>query len=256
MELEIDQIYCIDALELLRQLPSHSVDMLLTDPPYGISYKNHFTTRPHPKIIGDDGLDFETLANQCYRVLKSDTHAYFFTRFDRYPRHFQALEQAGFRVKNCLVIEKRTVGGIGDLYGNFSNNAEWVIFCQKGRRLFSQTQLLKNKKAGIFLGRNRPKVAEYKTRFPACWFGPEYPKATYNSTWQKAHGIYHPTIKDQECLEWLIQISTAPGELIVDPFMGSGSTALAAQHTGRHFIGSEIDRQYYELSIRRLQNTE
>ena len=95
MELELDQIYCIDALELLRQLPNHSVDMLLTDPPYGISYKNHFTTRPHPKIIGDDGLDFETLANQCYRVLKPDTHAYFFTRFDQYPRHFQALEQAG-----------------------------------------------------------------------------------------------------------------------------------------------------------------
>ena len=53
-----------------------------------------------------------------------------------------------------------------------------------------------------------------------CWFGKEYPKATYNSVWQKKHQIYHPTIKNAEFLSWLIQISSQPGELIFDGFRG------------------------------------
>lgn len=55
-------------------------------------------------------------------------------------------------MKNCMVVEKGTVGGIGDLKGSFANNAEWIIFCQKGRRVFNHTKLLKNKKkAGVFI---------------------------------------------------------------------------------------------------------
>lgn len=71
-----------------------------------------------------------------------NSHAYFFTRFDCYPYHFQCLQEAGFTIKNCLVIEKGTLGGIGDLKGSYASSAEWVIFCQKGRRVFNSTTLL------------------------------------------------------------------------------------------------------------------
>lgn len=56
------------------------------------------------------------------------------------------MKQAGFTVKNCLVVEKGTIGGIGDLTGSYANNAEWIIFCQKGRRTFQHTTLLENRK--------------------------------------------------------------------------------------------------------------
>jgi site-specific DNA-methyltransferase (adenine-specific) len=248
-----NQIYLGDCLELLPKIPDGSVSLILTDPPYGISYQNHFSNRKHSMLEGDTGIDYERFAKESYRILKENAHAYFFTRFDCYPYHYQYLKEAGFVIKNCLVIEKGTIGGIGDLGGSFANNGEWVIFCQKGRRIFNHTTLLKNrKKEGSRFHRGREPSKKYKTRFNSCWFGKEYPKATYHSTWQKQNRIYHPTIKNVECLSWLIQISSLPGELVFDGFMGTGSTALAAMAAGRDYLGAEIDRGYYETARRRI----
>lgn len=183
--------------------------------------------------------------------MQDNAHAYFFTRFDCYPYHYDCLKQAGFFVKNCLIVEKGTVGGIGDLQGSYANNAEWLIFCQKGRRVFNHTTLLLNRCAGLPHKDGKP-YKKYKTRFPTCWFGEEYPKATYNATWQKKHQIYHPTIKNAVFLSWLIQISSQPGELVFDSFMGTGSTAVAAILSGRNYLGAEISPVYYEMAQRRI----
>ena len=91
--------------------------MILTDPPYGISYQNCYSHKKHPKLEGDSGIDYELFAVESYRILQENAHAYFFTRFDCYPYHYQCLEQAGFIIKNCLIVEKGTIGGIGDLRG-------------------------------------------------------------------------------------------------------------------------------------------
>ena len=127
----INRIFQEDCLELMKQLPDKCVSLILTDPPYGISYQNQFCISPHPVLAGDTGIDYAKFAKESYRILKANSHAYFFTRFDCYPYHFHCLRAAGFSIKNCLVIEKGTLGGIGDLKGSFANNAEWVIFCQK-----------------------------------------------------------------------------------------------------------------------------
>ncbi len=250
----VNQVYCMDCLSLMEKIPDEAVSMILTDPPYGISYQNQFTTRKHDILEGDGGIPYERFAKESYRILKQNTHAYFFTRFDCYPYHYNCLKNAGFSVKNCMVIEKGTVGGIGDLKGSFANNVEWIIFCQKGRRVFNHTTLLENKKKeGTLYHRGREPSKKYKTRFNVCWFGEDYPKATYNSMWQKKNQIYHPTVKNVECLSWLIQISSMPGELIFDGFMGTGSTALAAIQTERNYLGSEIDSGYFQLIQRRLK---
>lgn len=244
----------MDCFELMSQIPDQTVSMILTDPPYGISYQNQFTSKKHLVLKGDEGIPYEIFANESYRILKENAHAYFFTRFDCYPYHYGCLKQAGFSVKNCMVIEKGNIGGIGDLKGSFANNAEWVIFCQKGRRNFNHTTLLENKaKENTCSHKGREPSKKYKTRFNACWFGCGYPKATYHSAWQKHNQIYHPTIKNAECLSWLIQISSGPGDLIFDGFMGTGSTALAAVRTGRNYLGSEIDPGYFEMIQKRLQ---
>ena len=249
-----NRIFQMDCLELLARMDDESVDMVLTDPPYGIGYQNHFTQRRHPPITGDTGIDYERFALESWRVLKEDRHAYFFTRFDCYPHHYACLTRAGFAVKNCMVVEKGSIGGIGDLRGSYANNAEWVIFCQKGRREFNHTTLLPNrKKEGTRFHPGRNPSKRYKTRFNACWFGAEYPKSTCNSGWQSKYQIYHPTIKNAEFLSWLIQISSQPGELIFDGFMGSGSTAVAAIQTGRDYLGAEIDRDYFNMAVKRTE---
>lgn len=243
----------MDCMDLMRQLADGAVSMILTDPPYGISYRNNFTRKRHELLVGDCGIDYEIFAKESYRILTENAHAYFFTRFDCYSYHYECLKNAGFHIKNCMVIEKGTVGGIGDLQGSYANNSEWIVFCQKGRRIFNHTTLLENKKKeGTQFHRGKEPSKKYKTRFNSCWFGEEYPKATYNSTWQKKNQIYHPTIKNVELLSWLIQISSLPGELIFDGFMGTGSTAIAAIRTKRDFLGTEINSKYHQTAIKRI----
>lgn len=246
-----NRLYNMDCMKLFPHIPDGYVSMILTDPPYGISYQNCYSHKKHPKLEGDSGIDYERFAMESYRILQQNSHAYFFTRFDCYPFHFQCLERAGFTVKNCLIIEKGTIGGIGDLRGSYANNAEWVIFCQKGRRLFQQTSLKMNSHQGQAYGKRKP-VEKYKQRYNACWFGEEYPKATYNSAWLRKEKLNHPTVKNVEFLSWLIQISSLPGELVFDGFMGLGSTALAAFQTGRDYLGAEIDRGYFETAQARI----
>lgn len=247
-------IYHMDCMTLMAQIPDNTISMILTDPPYGIAYQNHFTSIRHDLLHGDiSGIDYGTFAKESYRILSPNSHAYFFTRFDCYPYHYEYLKKAGFQVKNCMVIEKGTIGGIGDLHGSYASNSEWVIFCQKGRRVFNQTTLLKNRrKEGSRPQKGRKPNQKYKTRFNACWFGDEYPKATYNSMWQSAHHIYHPTMKNTECLSWLMQISSDPGDLVFDGFMGTGSTAIAAIQSKRDYLGAEIEEKYYKLALRRI----
>lgn len=242
-----NHIYHADCLELMAHIPDGFVSLILTDPPYGISYQNHFTKKKHQILAGDMGIDYRRFAWESYRILADNAHAYFFTRYDCYPYHYECLDTAGFQVKNCLVVEKGNVGGIGDLQGSFANNAEWLIFCQKGRRVFNRTTLLPNRCGG------RKPFREYKTRFPACWFGEGYPKATYHSSWLRKHKIFHPTVKNVEFLSWLMQISSLPGELVFDGFMGTGSTALAALGNGRGYLGAEIDSGYYAITQKRIK---
>jgi site-specific DNA-methyltransferase (adenine-specific) len=248
-----NKIYNMDAFDLMKQLPDTSVQLILTDPPYGIQYQNNLTRKKLPRLAGDAGIDYLTFAQQCYRILEEDSHAYFFTRYDKYPFHYECLVKAGFSIKNCLVIEKGLCGNSGDLYGSYASNCEWIIFCHKGRRAFNKTRLLKNKKpAGKPAHRYGNPIQEYKTRFFCCWFGKQYPKATYNPVWRVKQGFQHPTMKNVECLGWLIQISSNPGDIVFDPFIGSGSTALAAIQTGRFFLGSEIEASYCELAQSRI----
>lgn len=251
------QIYNMDCLEGLSGVPDSSVDMVVTDPPYGVGYQNQYTRQKHKRILNDDQVDYYTIGLACYRVLKENTHAYFFTRFDVYPEHYRQLEKAGFVVKNVLVVEKGHIGGLGDLRGSYANNSEWVIFCQKGRRPFSATKLMKNNKPiGKKCARSGKPVAEYKSRFNACWFGECYPKATNNAMWQKQNDVKHPTVKNVEFLEWLIRLSSDEGDLVLDPFMGSGTTAIACMNTRRRYLGYEIDTEYFNLCLDRVRKNE
>lgn len=243
----------MDAFELMGELQDESVQLILTDPPYGIRYQNHLTQTKLPYLAGDTGIDYLRFSQESYRILQNNSHAYFFTRYDKYPFHYDCLVKAGFNIKNCLVIEKGMCGNSGDLYGSYASNCEWVIFCHKGRRAFNKTKLLRNKKApGKPAHRCGNPIQEFKTRFFSCWFGKQYPKATYNPAWRVSQGFEHPTMKNVECLAWLIQISSDPDDIVFDPFMGSGSTALAAIQTGRRFLGSEIENSYCELSEHRI----
>jgi DNA modification methylase len=241
-----------DYIELLSDIKDESVDVVITDPPYGICYQNNYTQNKHKVLKSDnDKFSYSKLAAECFRVLKPNKAIFVFTGWSTYPDHFNELRSAGFLMKEPLICQKRP-SGTTDLYGSFQTNSDWIMFAHKGRFKFNSTNLIRNKKAGIIPNLGRKPVPEWKTRFPSAWFGDEYPFSSENSSFQKEHGIFHPTIKGLKFIEWLIQLSTDEGNVVLDPFLGSGTTAVAALKLNRRIVGSEIDTDFYKLIEKRL----
>lgn len=236
---------------ILPYLDSESIDCVLTDPPFGINYQNNYTKELHRKIVGDsEQFSYKPFAEQCFRLQKDETSFFSYTGWSEYPLHFMDVRDVGFLVKEPLIVQKRPSGKT-DLYGSFQSNADWIIFATKGRFKFRQTQLVKNKKAGTIPNKGRNPVPQFKTRLPSCWFGESYPWSTENPATNTSHR--HPTRKTIKLMTWLLSLSTDVGDLVLDPFAGSGTTLLAAQQIGRRAIGVEIEEKYCELISSRLE---
>jgi DNA modification methylase len=125
------------------------------------------------------------------------------------------------------------------------------MFGHKGRFRFRETALVRNKRAGTIPNPGRRPVPEYKTRFPACWFGDSFPYSTENPT--NEYAKRHPTVKGQEFVEWLIQMTTDRGDLVVDPFAGSGTVAAAAAAVGRRCLSCDLSEEFVALANERLK---
>ena len=203
-----------DCREILRRLPGESVDLLLTDPPYGMRYRSSHRSRP---IVGDEDLSwFRPFIREAFRVLRPDTHAYLFCNEYGLATFRAEMAAAGFKVKRLLVWVKDQHTA-GDLHGDYANRTEYLLFGHKGRRRLNgrrDTNVLFFKRAG----RRRD----------------------------------HPTEKPEAMLRYLIEKSSSPGELVLDPFAGSGTTCRAAKDLGRRFLGIEVDPVYAAIGRRRL----
>jgi DNA modification methylase len=240
-------------------IEEESADLVFTDPPFGVGYQNPYTKTKHEVLVGDDApFDYGELAKVSYRLLKPNNALFLFTGWSTYPYHYQQVEASGFKMKEPLVCQKRP-SGTTDLAGSFQTNADWLLFAHKGRFKFRRTQLLRNKRAGTVPNKGRKPVPEWKTRFPSHWFGDAFPYSSENSSFQKkllklGAPCAHPTIKGLEFCKWIIQLTTDPGDLVVDLCAGSGTTLLAAKQLGRRYLGCEIDPKFVELARWRLEN--
>src|SRR5208337_1174810 len=205
-------------------------------------------------LSGDTAkFSYATFAREAHRVLKPNSAIYVFTRWSEYPQHFGELAEVGFDMKEPVIGQKRS-SGTSDLLGTFQSNVDWVMFAHKGRFKFRHTKLLRNKRAGTVPNVGRAPVPEYKTRMPSGWFGPEYPWSSENSAFQRTSGCKHPTIKGQTFIEWLLLISSDSDDVVLDPFVGSGTTAAAAAVTGRRYIVGDIESTFVAMTRRRLKH--
>ena len=208
-----------DCLELMKDIPDESIDMILTDPPYGMNYQSGRRKVMHDKIHGDSGLDWlDDFVNEIYRVSKPNTAHYVFCSFHHIDKCKRAIEKK-FKVKNILTWVKNNTS-MGDLKGDFAPKTEFIIFFHKGRRLINGTR--------------DPNVLEFK----------------------RTQNKLHPTQKPVDMTEYLIGKFSDEGDLILDPFMGSGTTGVACLNTNRSFIGMELDEKYFKLAEERIMDHE
>ncbi|MCD7948302.1 MAG: hypothetical protein LUG13_08445 [Oscillospiraceae bacterium] len=206
-----------DSLTVLRNMEPESVDAIITDPPYGIKYKSQTGAS-----VLNDHAPFIWWLYDAYRILKSGDSGrgtlVCFTRWDVQQVFIDAMKLAGFIVKSEVIWDK-VAHGMGDIKAAFAPAHENIIFAIKDKK-FS------------FPGHRPKDLITYKK---------------LNSS-----QMVHPTEKPVGIMAELITAVTKPGDLICDPFAGSGSTLVAAKKTGRRFIGVEQDGHHYETASSRV----
>ena len=210
-----------DCLEEMKKIPDGSIDMVLTDPPYGMSYQSNrrVATDKFNKFSNDNNLEWlNGFVNECYRVMKEDTALYMFCSWHHIEVFKKAVE-GRFKLKNIIVWNKNNHGS-GDLKGSYAPKHEFVLYAHKGRSLFREKRL-----PDVM---DFPKIASVK--------------------------LHHPTEKNVDMLSVFIANNSDATQTILDPFMGSGTTGVACKNLNRSFIGIELDSTYFEIAKQRIEH--
>ena len=231
-EYDVDhQVYFEDCIQgMAERLEGDSVDLVLTDPPYGIDVDLSETlgsrSVSHSGTVANDDLDgalsvFRDAAKEMRRVVKASGHVYVFASWKTYDLFRDILVDEGFQVRNCIVWCK-TVPNNQPNFGtggtNWGLQHEFILYAT-----LDAPRPLKH---------TRPDIIVHK---------------------HSTQGNEHPTQKPVGLLEELIEQSTATGDVVLDPFAGSGSTAVAAVRTDRDCVGFELEGDVYqEIVDRRL----
>lgn len=217
------KLYKGDCLELMKDIPNESIDLIVTDPPYLIKYKtNRRKNKEHDfcsEILNDDNYDLiSNYIKECFRILKNDTAMYMFCNCDRVDYFKQELEKTGFNIKNMIIWVKNNHTA-GDLKAQFGKQYEILFLVNKGRCLFNGK------------------------RITDVW---NFDKVSGNKQ-------VHQNQKPLDLLEQCILKHSKDDDVIFDGFMGSGSTGVACKHTNRRFIGIELDDNYFEIAKKRIE---
>lgn len=208
MSLGLDTITTGDATKLLASLPARSVDLLLTDPPFGNGEGTSYGIARR-KILGDEHplVGLHALA-VSYRLLRANRVAFIFCG----AKHLGFIESfirnyTGFRIREHLIWDKGSPG----LGRNYRRSFEAILALEKGR-------------------------PSYRATLPTVLAA------------SRVRATLHPHTKPQPLLARLIEATTDPGQVVLDPFAGSGAICLAAKRLGRHFVGIELDPGYATIA--------
>ena len=215
---ETYKIYLGDCLEVMDQLivQGIKVDAIVTDPPYGINFQSNHRKEKYGLLKNDNNLEFlGEYFKKCNKIMKDNTHIYCFCSWHNIDK-FKIYFEKYFKLKNIIVWEKNNTS-MGDLKGSYAPKHEFILYGHKGRRLrngFRYADIIKANRTGNKL---------------------------------------HPTQKPVDLLEVFIKQSTDNDEIILDGFMGSGSTGVACMNTSRRFVGVELDENYFNIAKQRIE---
>tara|TARA_R110000737_G_scaffold234779_1_gene247671 strand:+ start:329 stop:1006 length:678 start_codon:yes stop_codon:yes gene_type:complete len=220
-------LYKGDCLEVMKKIESNSVDCLITDPPYAVitGGKNNGKNHKRPKGILNENSElmgnippFNDWLKEVYRVMKNKSHGYCMTNTKNLIKMSQEIENVGFKIHNFLVWQKNNC--TPSQY--YMKNCEYTIFFRKGNAKYIND-----------IGGSK----------------------TVHSFNNIIGNKEHPTQKPVDLMEFYVRNSTKENEIVLDPFMGSGTTGVAAKQTNRNFIGIEQDEKYFNIANERINGT-
>ena len=229
--METDKIYCEDCLEGLKRLPDKSIDLIMADPPYlikstragGHSRLSH-TIQPINNLLKENGLDVGldfSILPELVRVMKR-INCYIWCNKAQIPKYLNFF--VGELSCSFDVIIWWKTNPPPTFHNKYLSDKEYCLYFRKG-------------------GHCQP--TSYETA-----------KTVYHQPLnvQDKKDYPHPTIKPLNIIRNLIANSSKPDDIILDPFMGSGTTAVACMELGRKYIGYEINQDYFKVAQKRIQD--
>ena len=245
-----DTIIQGDCIEVLRSLPDRSVDLVFADPPYNLQLGGDLLRPDNSRVDAvDDAWDqFESFAaydaftrawlGECRRVLKDDGAIWVIGSYHNIFRVGSQLQDLGFWILNDVVWRK--TNPMPNFKGaRFTNAHETLIWAAKGKGAKRYT-----------FNYDAMKMANDELQMRSDW---TFPLCTGEERLKDETGAKaHPTQKPEALLHRILLASTRPGDLVLDPFFGTGTTGAAARRLGRRYIGIERETEYVELARERI----
>ncbi|WP_370274527.1 site-specific DNA-methyltransferase [Hyphomonas atlantica] len=253
MELQKNVIMQGDCIDILSRLPDRSVDLVFADPPYNLQLGGGLT-RPdqsHVAGVGDDWDKFDSFdaydlfthqwLEECRRVLKDDGAIWVIGSYHNIFRVGAILQDQGFWIQNDVIwLKSNPMPNFkGTRFQNAHETLIWAGKSEASKCTFNYDALK------VF---NDDKQMRSDWMIPLCTGG----ERLKDEDGKKAH----PTQKPESLLQRVLLATTNPGDTVLDPFSGTGTTAAAAKRLGRNYVGIERDETYIRLSRARLKAIE
>lgn len=239
-------LYNGDCLEIMKNIPDKSIDMILCDPPYGTTPLKWDSVIPFNEMweqyyrVGKENCPFVIFGNEPFstflRISNIKDYKYdWYWQKERLTNIFQVKKRCGKVIENIVVFYKKQ-----PIYNPQKNehNGPLVrnkIGCDAG---FSITQS----------GKSKIRPNEYSDD------GTRFPIQILKFNRENQRNLLHPTQKPVKLLEYLIKTYTDEEMTVLDNCMGSGSTGIACINTNRNFIGIELDKNYFNIAKKRIEN--
>src|SRR5690606_22998858 len=248
-ELPLDRIIMGDCIEVMNRLPEKSVDVIFADPPYNLQLQGELQRPDNSRVDGvdDDWDKFESFTSYdmftrawlqaARRVLKDNGTLWVIGSYHNIFRVGTALQDLEYWILNDVVWRK--TNPMPNFRGRrFTNAHETMIWAAKDK----DARYTFNYDAMKRLNDDLQMRSDWL--IPICSGG----ERLKNGNGEKAH----PTQKPEALLHRVIMAATKPGEIVLDPFFGSGTTGAVARKLGRHYIGLERDPDYIAIAKQRI----
>ena len=249
-----NRIICADSFKMLGNLPRASFDLLFADPPYNLT--KDFGTEKFKQRTSDQYEKWlDSWLSLCVPLLKATASVYICGDW-RSSSAIQCVGSKYFRLQNRITWEREKGRGAKQ---NWKNTAEDIWYFTMSDEFTFNLDAVKMR---------RKVLAPYKENGePKDWnagtdgnFRDTHPSNIWTDIsvpfWSMPENTDHPTQKPEKLLAKIMLASTNPGDLILDPFAGSGTTAVTAKKLGRDFVAIESDEYYCLLAQKRLEMAE
>ncbi|MEL7490821.1 MAG: site-specific DNA-methyltransferase [Pseudomonadota bacterium] len=246
-----DKIFNGDSIDVMARMPDNAIDLIFADPPYNLQLGGDLSRPDNSRVNGvdDDWDKFDSFdaydaftrewLTQARRILKPNGAIWVIGSYHNIFRVGAAVQDTGFWILNDIVWNKTNPmpNFRGTRFTNAHETLIWASKSKESRYTFNYTAL---------------KTANDDLQMRSDW---SIPICTGNERLKGTGGAKaHPTQKPEALLYRVLISSTNPGDVILDPFFGSGTTGAVAKMLGRHFIGIDRDQSYIAAASKRIAN--